>query len=242
MQKSARQIIYSFLFGKDLRKLAEIYETDKEGVHFYAKHYQHHFQSFRRKKFNLLEIGVGGYEDPRSGGNSLRMWKAYFPNAGIYGIDIYNKTHHDEKRIKTFRGNQTDENFLKDVMAKIGGADIIIDDGSHYNDEVIKTFRILFPLLNNGGIYVIEDLQTSYWDEMIGKKWGGSSDLKNADTSMNLLKSLADGLNYEEFTIDGYVPTYFDRNITSVHFYHNLAFICKGDNSEGSNVLGKRFP
>lgn len=71
---------------------------------------------------------------------------------------------------------------------------------------------------------------------------GGSSDLNAAQTSMNFLKRLADGLNYEEFTVDEYVPTYFDRNIISIHFYHNLAFIYKGDNNEGSNMLGKRFP
>jgi len=189
-----------------------------------------------------LEIGVGGYQDPRAGGNSLRMWKSYFPKGKIFGIDIYDKAYHNEKRIKTFKGSQIDDVFLKNVVAEIGGIDIIIDDGSHYSDHVINSFRILFPLLNSGGIYVIEDLQTSYWDEVVGEKWGGSSDLKAAHTSMNFLKCLVDGLNYEEFTLDEYTPTYFDRNIVSIHFYHNLAFIYKGDNDEGSNILGKRFP
>jgi len=58
---------------------------------------------------------------------------------------------------------------------------------------------------------------------------------------MNYFKSLVDGLNYEEFTINDYIPTYFDKNIISMHFYHNLVFVYKGQNKEGSNVLGKRF-
>jgi demethylmacrocin O-methyltransferase len=58
---------------------------------------------------------------------------------------------------------------------------------------------------------------------------------------VNFLKSLIDGLNHEEFTLEGYKPSYFDRRIVAMHFYHNLAFIQKGRNDEGSNVLGKRF-
>jgi hypothetical protein len=60
-------------------------------------------------------------------------------------------------------------------------------------------------------------------------------------TSMNYFKTLVDGLNYEEFTLGEYAPTYFDRHITSMHFYHNLVFIYKGQNNEGSNLYGNRF-
>lgn len=230
-----------FFYRSNLSRLARDFGSDKEGAHFYAQHYQQHFQSRRRNRINLLEIGIGGYENPRDGGHSLRMWKAYFPRGNIFGIDIHDKKCIDEKRIKTFRGSQSDGDFLRKVAAEIGTIDIVVDDGSHYNDDVISTFKTLFPLLSPNGIYVIEDLQTSYWNEFIGQQWGGSSDLKAPHTSMNFLKGLADGLNYEEFLTPTYTPSYFDRNITSVHFYHNLAFIYKGSNNEGSNMLGKRF-
>ena len=233
--------LYIFLYKNNLLKLSIIFRSDKEGEHHYAKHYQRHFESFRRDKINILEIGIGGYENPMNGGESLRMWKAFFPNGNIFGIDIYDKKYHDEKRIKTFQGSQVDEVFLREVAEKIGPIDIIIDDGSHFNDHVIATFKILFPLLSPNGIYVVEDLQTSYWDEVLGVNWGGSSSLNASHTSMNYFKSLADGLNYEEFTIDDYTPTYFDKNVISMHYYHNLVFVYKGSNNEGSNVLGKRF-
>ena len=135
----------------------------------------------RKKHLNLLEIGVGGEEDVYKGGNSLRMWKRYFPNGNIFSIDIFDKSIHEEKRIKIFRGDQTDASFLNDISNKIGDIDIIIDDGSHINNHVIKTFEILFPKLKDGGIYVVEDTQTSYWPE-----YGGSSfDLSSSFTIMN---------------------------------------------------------
>lgn len=141
-----RRSMRDFIYRNDLSKLALIYGSDKQGGHCYAQHFQRHFEALRREKLNILEIGIGGYADPKAGGASLRMWKAYFPKSRIFGIDIHDKTHHDEERIKTFQGSQIDENFLKKVVEEIGSVDIIIDDGSHYNDHVITSFRILFPL------------------------------------------------------------------------------------------------
>lgn len=244
-QKKLLKLIYfwfcSLLYNSNLSRLSLAFGTDKEGLHSYAKHYQCHFESLRREKINILEIGIGGYENPMDGGQSLRMWKAYFPNSNIFGIDIYDKTYHDEKRIKTFKGSQVDEDFLIRMAAEIGKIDIIIDDGSHYNNHVITTFKTLFKFLSPNGIYVVEDLQTSYWDKIGDVSWDGSSDLMASHTSMNFFKSLVDGLNYEEFPFDEYTPTNFDKHIISMHFYHNLVFIYKGQNNEGSNMFGRRF-
>jgi len=168
----------------------------------------------------------------------VRMWKAYFRKATILGIDLHDKSFHDEPRIKTFQGNQVDRDFLRKVMTEAGPIDIIIDDGSHLNEHVIQSFKILFPLLAANGIYVVEDLQTSYWDRLDGSNWGGSSDLSAPHTSMNFFKSLADGLNYEEFTQRDEPPSYFDQHVISVHFYHNMVFVYKGLNNEGSNMVG----
>ena len=166
----------------------------------------------------------------KRGGASLRMWKKYFPNSLIYSIDIHEKSSLEEKRIKIFQGNQADEKFLREVCQEIGSPDIIIDDGSHINDHVIGSFKVLFPLLKEGGIYVGEDLQTSYWP-----RYGGDSvNLNNIATSFGFFKTLVDGLNHIEFEKPGYAPTYFDAHITSLHFYHNMAFIYKGLNAEKS--------
>jgi hypothetical protein len=180
-----------------------------------------------------LEIGVGGYADSCEGGNSLRMWKAYFPHASIFGIDIFDKRRFEEERITIFQGSQIDESFLRSTVERIGGFDIVIDDGSHINAHVIRTFEILFPLLRNPGIYVVEDTQTSYWPG-----YGGSSTrLNDAETTLGYFTSLPHWLNYEEILREDSSATEFGRHVVAAHFYHNLIFIYKGDNREGSNRL-----
>jgi len=132
---------------------------------------------------------------------------------------------------ETFMGSQVDEQFLEELVRTIGRLDIVIDDGSHLNHHVLRTFELLFPRLSQDGIYVIEDTQTSYWCT-----YGGSStELDRVDTVMGFLKTLVDGVNYEEFEAEHYGPSYYEQNIVAIHFYHNLVFIQKGLNKEGSN-------
>lgn len=218
------------MFGSNLKSLAVYFGTDKWGGHWYAQHYEKQFLALRKRHLNILEIGIGGYDAPKGGGCSLRMWRTFFYNSFIYGIDIYDKHFHDERRIKTYKGSQVDEVFLERVCGDIGDMDIIIDDGSHINEHVLQTFAFLFPKLKLGGVYVIEDIQTSYWPDL----GGSSNDLNNHKTGMNLVKELLDGLNYSEFIKDSFEPSYCDRHVVSVHCYHNLVFIWKGLNNEGS--------
>lgn len=231
---SLRTLIGYFIFF-DLNRLALIHKTDKFMVngHAYTPIYAKHLRSFKWRKNTILEIGIGGYGNESSGGHSLRMWKNYFPFSSIYGIDIYDKSFHDEFRIKTFQGSQVDSKFLTEVVNFTGNPNIIIDDGSHMNEHVIETFKLLFPELADDGIYVIEDTQTSYWGHM----GGSSKEMNSIKTTMGFFKSLADGLNHAEFIIPEYQPTYYDLNIKSIHFYHNMIFIYKGLNNQKSNVL-----
>ncbi len=225
--------INAFFFGRDLNRLGRIYGTDKAGEHLYTPHYMTHLKNFKYKRIKILEIGVGGYKDPHSGGNSLKMWKKYFPFGKIYGLDIYDKSALQENRIEIFQGSQIDKAFLQQINDKIGGLDIIIDDGSHMNEHVIETFNILFPKMKDGGVYVIEDTQTAYWEDY----GGDSNDLNNPETMTNYFKSLTDSLNNQEFIIKDYKQSYFDKKIISMHFYHNMIFIYKGNNDEKSNII-----
>jgi hypothetical protein len=224
--------ILAIPFGNNLNILARIYKSDKYGKHNYTQHYSVYFRRFKYKRVRLFEIGVGGYNDKDIGGNSLRMWKRYFPFGKIFSLDIYDKSHFEECRIKIFKGSQIDESLLKKIFSQVGEPDIIIDDGSHINEHVIKTFELIFPKLRNGGIYVIEDTGTSYWPD-----YGGDSEnINNPGTLLNYFKRLTDCLNHQELVRRDYSPTYYDKNICSVHFYHNLIFVFKGLNNESSSV------
>lgn len=221
--------ILGWWYRNDLNRLALLFRTDKWGAHWYTQHYQRYFESLKGKRLNLLEIGVGGYENSSEGGESLRMWKAYFRKARIVGIDLYDKTQFREHRIDIRQCDQTDAASLRRLSDEYGGFDVIIDDGSHLNKHIIETFLLLFPLLRNNGIYVVEDTQTAYWP-----RWGGGID--NQHSAMAFFKKLVDGLNYVEFPIPNYQPGYFEKNIVEIAFFHNLVFIRKGNNDEKANA------
>jgi len=212
------------VFSHNLDKLAFVFGTDKYGVHQYTPHYQHHFNELRTKELILLEIGVGGYKNPKEGGNSLRMWKHYFRKGDIFGIDIYDKSIFEEKRITIFQGSQNDPKFLSSVIDKIGPIDIVIDDGSHINEHVLTSFKVIFPRMSPKGIYVIEDTQTSYLS-----KYGGDNDrLNNQYTTIGFFKCLADQLNHSAIKDNQYKPIFPCLDLSSIHFYENLIIIKKG--------------
>jgi hypothetical protein len=214
----------------DLTQLAQEFGSDKWGVHRYTPHYERHFAHLRDREMLVLELGIGGYAREGQGGASLKMWKWFFPRAQVVGVDIQDKSFVDEPRIRAFQGSQTDRKLLRRIAKRFGAPTIVIDDGSHQPRHVIRSFAILFPMLADGGVYVIEDIQTSYWPS-----FKGSLDLDDPDTSMAMVKRLLDGLNHEEFLDDDYEATYTDLHVVAVHCYHNLVVIEKGDNREGSN-------
>jgi demethylmacrocin O-methyltransferase len=221
--------VRAFGSRKDLSKLATLFATDKWGSHWYTQHYQRYFEPMRKRPVKLLEIGIGGYKDAGTGGESLRMWKAFFRSGQIVGIDIEDKRHFSEDRIDIHVCDQTDEAALTKLSEKYGGFDIVVDDGSHLNEHIIRTFHIMFPLLRDGGIYSIEDVQTSYWPT-----WGGG--MGHPESAMEFFKKLADGVNHVEFPIEGYDPSYFERNIAEIAFFHNLVIIRKAKYVERSNA------
>lgn len=218
-----------------LTRLAMRHGTDKWGVHRYTPHYERHFGHLVHSEFSMLEIGIGGYVFEREGGASLKMWKAFFPKARIVGLDIEDKSFVDEQRIVTYQGSQVDHEVLERINAQEGPFTVIIDDGSHNPAHIRESFSLLFPLLADGGVYVIEDTQTSYWPQ-----WGGSNDPKNPTRTMGLIKDLLDGLNWEEWRQYGDQPSYTDEHVVAVHVYHNLVFITKGCNRESSTEMRLR--
>jgi hypothetical protein len=214
----------------DLTRLAQEFGSDKWGVHRYTPHYERHLGHMRDREMLVVELGIGGYARERQGGASLRMWKWFFPRAQVVGVDIAGKSFVNEPRITAYQGSQTDRRLMRRIVRRFGPPTVVIDDGSHRPAHVIKSFGILFPMLADGGLYVIEDIQTSYWPQ-----WKGSLDPDDPTTSMAMVKRLLDGLNHEEFLDESYEPSYTDLHVTAVHCYHNLVVIEKGDNREGSN-------
>lgn len=159
-----------------LCQIGKKYGTDKV-EHQFTKYYSKLFECYRNDKFNFLEVGVFF-------GSSIRMWNEYFPNATIYGADtfegnqgngnvfknadqFYNEWKQERpSNIELMVLDQSSETQLK-LFVKYCKENnikfkIIIDDGSHLMYDQQITMFYLWDLIEDGGVYVIEDIHTSH--------------------------------------------------------------------------------
>jgi len=202
-----------------LADIGKKYPTSKNITGF-IEIYEKYLKDYRDKEIKLLEIGVDK-------GDSLRLWREYFTNAKICGIDIKQKKFNIDG-VDILCGDQCDHEFLKSIVEKYKNFDIIIDDGSHVSKHIIKSLEFLFNYLKQNGLYIIEDLQTSYMPRFGGSRFN----LKKNKTSMNYLKSLTDSINYEHNDKPFFKRKKFDGSVKYVHFYQNIAIIKKGESTK----------
>jgi hypothetical protein len=116
---------------------------------------------YRDKEIVLVEIGIFQ-------GGSLFMWREYFgPKARIIGIDANpGATELREHGFEIHIGNQAEPAFWKRFFDEVGSIDILIDDGGHWNEQQIKTVAYCADHIRDGGVLIVEDTQTSYYDWM----------------------------------------------------------------------------
>jgi hypothetical protein len=206
----------------NLDALAILWGTDKgPGFHGYTSYYARHLRRKRKSVRSVLEIGVGGYHFTYLGGNSLYMWRSYFPNATIYGLDLHPKRLSDDSRIVTIEGDQADKHSLERVRDLCPRFDFIVDDGSHIGSDAATSFEFLFSILAPGGLYAIEDLATSYNPHFGGGPPGTD------DTAVALTKGLLDDVNVGP------------RSVAAVHAYPGLVLIEK--RAEGARARTETF-
>ncbi len=177
--------------------------------------YDRHFSRFRGQKIIILEIGVFQ-------GGSLQMWKDYFgEKAIIYGVDIDPRCKQfEEDNIHIFIGSQSDRNFLRDICKTIPPIDILIDDGGHTMKQQIVSFEELFSHVKDNGVYLCEDIHTSYW-----RRYGGG--YKRKGTFVEYSKNFIDALNAYHSAEKRHKVTDFTKTVGSVHFYDSIIVIEK---------------
>lgn len=142
-----------------LEALGQKYGTDKRAAdnhHAYLDIYERYFANIRQSAETVAEIGVFH-------GASLRMWAEYFAKATICGFDLTAPPAAlDNTRIRIVLGNQSKREDLERLIDVTGVPDVIIDDGGHAMEQQQVSLGFLFRFLKPGGLYVIEDLSTSY--------------------------------------------------------------------------------
>ena len=191
------------------------HNTDKITHHRYDRIYSKFLDQIRNNKIKLFEIGCG-HEHA-----SFNMWQEYFPLGKIYSMDINEELETD--RGKVYKGDQTNKDDLCRMVKIIGNCDVIIDDGSHIPQHQIDTFNYLFEnMLNNGGIYIIEDIECTYWNPkniMYGYEVGNSSIVDN-------FQSLPHRINSEFSNLKNH------QLISSVTYFKNCIIFTKMSDEE----------
>lgn len=183
-----------------------LYNAHKE-PHF-IEAYKKHFEG--RKPKRILEIGV-------QGGGSLKIWRDFFPEAEIVGVDTDEKCkEHEGHNIKIVIGDQANVKFLE----TLGNFDIIIDDGGHYMTQQQVSLKTLMSQLNDGGLYVIEDLHTSYWKQFLDIEHSTVEELKGLVDDLHEYADQSPRCENKKGIKNKY-------NLKSISFYSGIAFIEK---------------
>ena len=144
---------------KKLTTIANKYNTDKGTIAYEAHGYTEIYNDYISDidKLNMLEIGIWH-------GDSIRMWNEYNNNINLHSIDIDKNVFNylKDEKCTVHLGNQSDKNFINNVLEQTGDLDVIIDDGSHIYNDILNSFNFIYPKLKSGAIYFIEDLHATY--------------------------------------------------------------------------------
>ena len=215
----------SFLFHKDLDYLFEYFNSDKGEkyinqyvhpskrnnikikAHGYSKFYEKVFLEFKNKKINILEIG-SFY------GNASAAMFFYFKNANIFGADINpDMFNYTSKRIKSFFVNSSSVSSIqKNIIDKKIEYKIIIEDASHMlKDQIISLFY-LFPTLESGGYFIVEELDfpEKREDMRIGQEF---PDLKT------ILKNIKEKKDFNSKYLNQNLKDYFLKNFETIDVF-----------------------
>ena len=238
-----------------LFRLANTRHSDKTSRHAYHVAYGGHLAPFLGLPVRLLEIGV-------QDGPSLTLWSNLFPNRRLLAGIAYGQGRVTTRRFKEivklnprkasrvdnnatiYRGDQSDSIFLQRVEDDLAGQrfDVIIDDGSHVPLHQISTLaRIFDQWLAEGGVYVIEDLETSYWDAPGGGNIYGRegysihAGIGSNGSAVEKLKQIVDVINrkfLDDVSYSVLLPGRADQRVASISFARNCAILTKKRRAE----------
>jgi hypothetical protein len=230
------------LMERSLDELGIKYNCDKSSVqrrktgqgevqrgHDYLRKYEFFLRQFRnREDLSLLELGIGPNWNM---GASLQIWSEYFnrPDTKFKMVDINPAAKEFEvDRVRVEVGDLGNDSFLKSLAKE--SHDIIVDDASHFWGHQINAFKALFSSVKPGGVYVVEDIQTSF---------GGLRDRYSQGAEIDAFKFLTsvaagvagDGRSHSllhgQIENDG--GSFFRGSIDSVTFIRHSCIICKAE-------------
>ena len=200
--------------NNSMLQYGQLSNTDKVTHHEYHKYYEPVLKPYYNSHGSIVEIGLGT-------GQSLPMWQNLFKHAHIYGVDKeYENSGND--RYTIYKGDQSNVNDLNDLRKSLTDKNVffINDDGSHIPEHQLLTFNTLFPILKEGGIYIIEDIETSYWTKGECYNYKTRYGYKHPDSIVEIFKDASDIMN-REFIVD---KTNLSKKILHYDYIESVTF------------------
>lgn len=192
----------------------QLSNTDKFIHHEYHKYYEPVLKPFYNSHGSIVEIGIGS-------GVSLPIWASLFKNAHIYGVDKDTEIKNSEK-YTILIADQSNVNDLNNLKKSLTDKNVffINDDGSHIPEHQLLSFNTLFPIVAEGGFYIIEDIETSYWSR--GECYGYKTNYgyKHPNSMIEIFKEAADIIN-REFIVD---KTRLSNKIQHYDYIESITF------------------
>ena len=213
-----------------IRKAGIAAGTDKVKHHAYDRFYAKFLCEFNGEG-SILEIGYGN-------GESIAFWRSLYPSSFLYVVDRDVELKGDCFRVLKCDQSSADQLYQLREFLKDKDVGIIVDDGSHIPEHQLITFNILFPILNSGGVYVIEDIECSYWRYGDCYGYKTSYGINSADSLINKLMLLPHWVNREFLaeSVKTRLKQFLQRKgfslsavekVADVSFAHNCASITK---------------
>jgi hypothetical protein len=216
---------------RTLQEMASVYQPTKFYGYLHANYdrfYPQYMDKYRTKYFRMLEIGL-------ETGKGALLWKEYFPCVTLVGLeqDVSNTRNEGASRIQTIVGDQGNTTFLRTEFLRQtngGNFDLIVDDGGHHYEQQRASYEALFEVaLNPGGLYIIEDIETSYWQpgKDLYHRRISRGGMKEPSNIINQFKEVVHVINKKfhdnTFTVFGQV----DQLIATICFGSNVIIMEK---------------
>lgn len=207
-------------------KLDEIgskYQTDKaHDRHNYLNFYDKRLSNLTGQSFTMFEIGV-------LKGGSLRTWGEYFSKATIVGMDVVPETvQHAGDNRHVHIGDASNKTVIDHVVSEYGRPLIVLDDGSHFWDHQISSLRHFWPHILPGGMFIMEDIQTSFKGVIDHHpEYRGSSDISAYDYIAQINRRVV-GVEFaaQDAAYDGFVQECASETDT-IEWYRGTCIITK---------------
>jgi hypothetical protein len=243
VKQSIARYGYSIQKLNELTQLADRFGSDKGtrlSAHMYTRIYHKFFNGLRNCPICLLEIGLLRSDiDSRretcategtsfaiaSHAPSLEMWRRYFPNAEIFGFDVDDFSGVKIDRCTILRGDMSSRTDLVNLLRSVNRPiDILIEDGSHASHHQQIALGTLFPAVQSGGMYIIEDL---HWQN-------DRIEQKNAPKTRDLLRRLQVQGTLESPYLSSDERLYIQENTAKVWLFDSMTH----DVEDSSDAIG----